>query len=712
MVRGMETRQHSGVLYTCPMHPAVRQAVPGACPQCGMALESVMPAPASVVVPELVDFTLRFWWTLPLSLGVLVLAMSAHGSEAWSAGARSWLEGVLATPVVVWGGAPFFVRWWHSLRQRRLNMWTLIGTGVGAAYGYSLAALGWPTAFPMALREQGHVGVYFEAAALIVSLTLLGQVLEGRARANTSAALRALLDLAPKVARRVRGEGQEEDVPLAHVQVGDQLRVRPGEKIPVDGVVLAGHSSVDESMLTGEAMPVEKQAGDDVVGATLNGTGALLMRADKVGAATVLAQIVELVARAQRTRAPMQRMADRVSAWFVPAVLVSALLTWVAWGLYGPEPAWTYAAVNAVAVLIIACPCALGLATPMSIMVASGRAAQAGVLFRDAEAIERLGAIDTLIIDKTGTVTEGRPRFLEVQALGELPVNEVLRLAASLELGSEHALATAVVAGARARALTLSPTVNFQSVTGLGVRGEVDGQRLVLGSEALLQQAGAQMQSTPSTVDRLRAEGATVMFLASHGQAVGWVAVSDPIKEGAVSALQQLRAAGIRILMATGDSQLTAAAVARQVGITEFVSDCQPADKAAWVARLRREGAHVAMAGDGINDAPALAAAEVGIAMGTGTDIAMSSAQVTLVKGDLRGLVRARTISRAAVVNMRQNLGFAFLYNALGVPLAAGVLYPVLGLLLSPMVAAVAMSLSSVSVIVNALRLRYAVVTD
>jgi Cu+-exporting ATPase len=577
---------------------------------------------------------------------------------------------------------------------------------VGAAFGYSVVATVAPDLFPASFREHGRVAVYFEAAAIIVSLTLLGQILELTARSSTSAALKALLGLAPKTARRIGAEGNEDDIPLTHVHVGDRLRVRPGEKVPVDGEVIEGRSSVDESMLTGEPLPVEKQPGDKVVGATMNGTGAFIMRAEKVGSGTVLAQIVQLVAQAQRSRAPMQRLADKVSFWFVLVVLGIALGTFFVWGLFGPDPSWTFAVVNAVAVLIIACPCALGLATPMSIMVASGRAAQAGVLFRDAEAIERLRTIDTLIVDKTGTLTQGRPVFREAIGVEGYTPDEVLRLAASLDQGSEHPLADAIVTEARRRKLRLSAATDFDSVTGLGVRGHVEGRAVAIGSKPLMTAAGADVGQLAVAADRLRQEGATAMFVAVDGHAIGMIAVADPVKDTSLRAIQALQALGVRVVMATGDGHVTARAVAGQFGIDEVHGDVRPQDKARLVSELQAQGRRVAMAGDGINDAPALAAADVGIAMGTGTDVAMSSAQVTLVKGDLRGILRAREVSEAAVANMRQNLGFAFLYNALGVPVAAGVLYPVFGLLLSPMLAALAMSLSSVSVVANALRLR------
>ena len=695
----------AGATYTCPMHPEVRQQGPGTCPYCGMALEPDMPSLDEEANPELHDFGRRFWWTLPLTLAVFALGMFGHLVPALPAGTRTWLELVLATPVVLWAGWPFFERCVQSIRNRSPNMWTLIGIGVAAAYGYSLVATLAPGIFPASFREHGRVGVYFEAAAVIVSLTLLGQLLELRARSKTSAAIKALLGLAPKTARRVRDDGSEEDVPLEHVHVGDRLRVRPGETVPVDGSVLEGRSSVDESMLTGEPMPVSKVAGERLVGATLNGTGALLMRAEQVGSDTVLSRIVQLVAQAQRSRAPMQRMADRVAYWFVLAVVAVAIVTFFAWGLFGPEPSWTWAVLNSVSVLIIACPCALGLATPMSIMVATGRAAQAGVLFRDAEAIERFRTLDTLIVDKTGTLTEGRPAFRSV--LGGAGVNdqEALRLAASLDQGSEHPLADAIVAEARQRGLALSQVDDFDSVTGAGVRGDVDGKSLLLGNRALMAGNGVDVAHFDEQAERLRASGASVMFLAADGASIGMLAVADPVKSSAKPAIAALQARGVRVVMATGDGETTARAVARELGIDEVHGEVRPEDKAALVQRLRDAGHRVGMAGDGINDAPALAGADVGIAMGTGTDVAMSSAHVTLVKGDLQGILRARAVSEATVRNMRQNLGFAFLYNAIGVPVAAGVLYPVSGLLLSPMIAALAMSLSSVSVVGNALRL-------
>jgi len=695
----------AGTIYTCPMHPQIRQEGPGTCPICGMALEAEMPSLEDEDNPELRDFSRRFWWTLPLTVVVLALAMLGHRVAWLSVETRTWLELALSTPVVLWAGWPFFVRCVASIRSRNPNMFTLIGIGVAAAFGYSVVATLAPDLFPASFREHGRVGVYFEAAAVIVSLTLLGQLLELRARSKTSAAIKALLGLAPKTARRVNDDGSEEDVPLEHVHVGNRLRVRPGEKIPVDGTVVDGHSSVDESMLTGEPMPVEKGVDARVIGATLNGTGSLIVRADQIGSGTVLAHIVQLVAQAQRSRAPMQRMADKVAFWFVLAVLAAAVLTFFVWGVFGPEPSWTFAVLNAVSVLIIACPCALGLATPMSIMVATGRAAQAGVLFRDAEAIEQLRTIDTLIVDKTGTLTEGRPAFRDVVVAGGVTAEQVLQLAASLEQGSEHPLAAAILAEAARRNLALERTEDFASLTGRGVRGRIGAQDVALGNAALMDEVGDGVGALADGAETLRKEGATVMFLAIDGAVAGAIAVADPIKTTTRAALDDLRAAGLRIVMASGDSQTTAAAVARTLGIDEVHGEVRPQDKVALVQRLKAEGRRVAMVGDGINDAPALAAADVGIAMGTGTDVAMSSAQVTLVKGDLRAVSRARAISTATVRNMKQNLTFAFAYNALGVPLAAGVLYPVFGWLLSPMIAALAMSLSSVSVISNALRL-------
>jgi Cu+-exporting ATPase len=671
-----------------------------------MALEPEMPSAEDEESPELRDFTRRFWWTLPLTAIVLASAMFGDRVGLVSAQARTWIEFALSTPVVLWAGWPFFVRCAQSIRNRRPNMFTLIGIGIAAAFGYSVVASLAPGLFPASFRMHGHVAVYFEAAAVIVSLTLLGQLLELRARYKTSAAIKALLGLAPKTARRIKDDGSEEDIPLGNVHVGDRLRVRPGEKVPVDGIVLEGRSSVDESMLTGEPIPVEKTTDAKVIGATLNGTGSLVIRADQVGSATVLSQIVQLVAQAQRSRAPMQRMADKVAFWFVLAVLGAAVVTFFAWGLFGPSPSWTYAVLNAVSVLIIACPCALGLATPMSIMVATGRAAQAGVLFRNAEAIEQLRTIDTLIVDKTGTLTEGRPAFREAIAAEGFTVDQVVQWAASLEQGSEHPLAAAILGEAKKRNLPLGRAEEFDAPTGMGVRGRVGGKKLALGNTALMVEAGADVAPILAKTEQLRMQAASVMFLAVDGRLAGAVAVADPVKPTTQAALTALRAAGLRIVMASGDAQATAEAVGKALGIDEVHGEVRPKDKAELVQRLKAEGRRVAMAGDGVNDAPAIAAADVGIAMGTGTDVAMSSAQVTLVKGDLSGILRARPISEATVRNMKQNLGFAFLYNRIGVPIAAGVLYPFTGLLLSPMIAALAMSLSSVSVVTNALRLR------
>ena len=695
----------TAAVYVCPMHPEIRQDAPGNCPKCGMALEPELPADDDGENPELGDFRQRFWWTLPFTVAVAALAMAGHGIDGLTACTRSWLELLLSTPVVVWAGWPFFRRWAQSLARRHPNMWTLIGTGTGAAYLYSVVATVAPGAFPGAFVSMGRVAVYFEAAAVIVSLTLLGQILELKARSRTSAAIKSLLGLAPKTAHRIDPDGREQDIPLAHVHIGDLLRVRPGEKVPVDGVVVDGASAVDESMLTGEPLPVDKRPGDALIGATLNRHGSLVMRSQKVGAQTLLAQIVRLVAQAQRSRAPMQSMADRVAGGFVLAVVAAAVVTLLAWGLSGHAQGWVFGVVNAVAVLIIACPCALGLATPMSIMVATGRAASQGVLFRDAAAIEHLRAVDTLVVDKTGTLTEGRPLFERAVPVADADPDEILRLAASLDQGSEHPLADAIVGAARARGLALDPVADFVSDSGIGVRGRVAGRALVLGNSALMDQLGIALDALRPQAETLRAEGASVVHLAADGRLLGLLAVSDPVKADAADTLDALRRAGLRIVMATGDGLTTARAVARRLDIAEVHGEVTPADKLDLVAALQAQGRRVAMAGDGINDAPALAKADVGIAMGTGTDVAMHSAQVTLVKGELRGIVQARAISAATVANMRQNLGFAFVYNALGIPLAAGVLYPLTGWLLSPMVAALAMSLSSVSVIGNALRL-------
>jgi Cu+-exporting ATPase len=698
----------AATIYTCPMHPQIRRPAPGNCPICGMALEPEMPAAEEEKNPELENFTHRFWWTLPLTIVGVVLAMGGHRFVPMEASAMSWVELVLATPVVLWAGWPFFVRSVDSIRNRSPNMWTLIGIGVAAAYIYSVLAAVVPNLFPSEFREMGRVAVYFEAASVIVSLTLLGQMLELRARSQTSAAIRSLLGLAPKTARRIRSDGSEEDVPLASIHIGDILRVRPGEKVPVDGVVTEGKSSVDESMLTGEPIPVEKELGARVIGATINGTGSLVMRAEKIGSQTVLAQIVQMVAQAQRSRAPTQRLADSVARWFMLAVLGIALLTAIVWWAVGPEPRGVYAVLNAVAVLIIACPCALGLATPMSVMVASGRAATSGVLFRDAEALETLRRVDTLIVDKTGTLTLGRPVFSKAIPVAPFDENEVLRLAASADQGSEHPLADAIVEAARERGLHLAKPENFESSTGIGVRATVDGHPIALGNTRLIEEVGADSRPLAAEAERLRTDGASVIYLAVDKRLAGLLAIQDPIKDSTPSAIKALHDAGIRIVMATGDGATTAKAVASHLGIDDVHGEVRPQDKADLVARLQSEGRKVAMAGDGINDAPALARADVGIAMGTGTDVAMNSSQVTLVKGDLRGIARARQISAATVHNMYENLGFALIYNALGVPVAAGVLYPFFGVLLSPLIAAAAMSLSSVSVVGNALRLRRA----
>ena len=697
-----------GTIYTCPMHPEIRQPTPGNCPKCGMTLEPELPALDDAENPELVDFRRRFWWTLPLTVVVTILAMAGHRLEMLTPQSQSWAELVLAAPVILWAGWPFFVRGIQSVLTRNPNMWTLIGSGTAAAFGYSVVATVAPDVFPASFVADGRVGVYFEAAAVIVSLTLLGQIFELRARSQTSAAIKSLLGLAPKTARRIAADGSEEDIPLNHVRPGDRLRVRPGEKVPVDGAVEEGQSAVDESMLTGEPIPVSKQPGDKLIGATINASGSLIMRAEEVGAQTVLAQIVQMVAQAQRSRAPMQRLADVVAGWFVIVVMSIALLTFFGWGLFGLEPSWVYGLINAVSVLIIACPCALGLATPMSIMVATGKAATAGVLFRDAAAIEQLRSIDTLIVDKTGTLTEGKPAFHSVAAAPGFTEDEVLRIAGSLDQGSEHPLAHAIVAEARQRQLALDTPEEFESGSGIGVRGKLAGRAVTLGNTALMDDEQVAWNGLAEQAETLRQEGASVMYLAVDAQLAGLLAVADPIKASTAEALAGLKTAGIRVVMATGDGLTTARAVAARLGIDEVHGEVKPRDKVELVDSLQREGRKVAMAGDGINDAPALAKAHVGIAMGTGTDVAMNSAQVTLVKGDLRGILRARALSVATVGNMRQNLAFAFVYNALGVPLAAGLLYPLTGLLLSPLIAALAMSFSSVSVISNALRLRRA----
>jgi len=696
-----------GAEYTCPMHPEVRQIGPGSCPKCGMALEPLLPElEQEEDDSEYQDFRRRFWGSLPLTVIVVVLAMAGHVIPGLTPAVRTWSEMLLSLPIVLWAGAPFFVRGWRSIIQRSPNMWTLIGIGTGAAFVYSVVAALAPGLFPASFVSHGRIGVYFEAAAVIISLTLLGQMLELRARSQTSAAIKSLLGLAPKTARRIAPDGTEEDVPLNQVHVGDQLRVRPGEKVPVDGVVIEGVSAIDESMLTGEPLPVTKRVGDKTIGATMNTSGSLVIRSEKVGSQTVLAQIVQMVAQAQRSKAPMQRMADVVAAYFVVVVIGIALTSFFAWGFFGGERGWLLGLINGVSVLIIACPCALGLATPMSIMVATGRGATQGILFRDAAAIERMCKVDTLIVDKTGTLTEGRPTFEQAIAVSGTTRDEVLRLAASLDQGSEHPLAEAIVRAARDQGLTLDKVEDFESASGIGVHGNLGGRRLALGNGALMVQEGVDTAALADDAEKLRKNGASVMHLAADGKLLGLLAVSDPVKASTPEALASLRAIGLRVIMATGDGLTTAKAVGARLGIDEVHGEVKPADKLALVERLQGEGRVVAMAGDGINDAPALARADVGVAMGTGTDVAMNSAQVTLVKGDLRGIARARLLSAATVGNMRQNLVFAFLYNALGIPIAAGVLYPAFGLVLSPVIAAAAMSLSSVSVVGNALRLR------
>ncbi len=695
-----------GTIYTCPMHPEIQQATPGNCPICGMSLEPMLPSLEDEENPELDDFRRRFRWTLPLTVVVTILAMAGHRIFSGGLAYQSWIELVLSTPVVLWAGWPFFVRGAQSFKNRSPNMWTLISIGVAAAYGYSLVATVFPGLFPSNFAMHGRIGVYYEAAAVIVSLTLLGQILELRARSQTSAAIKSLLGLAPKTARRIRADGTEEDIELSHVHIGDSLRVRPGEKVPVDGVVLEGESAVDEAMLTGEPLPVTKRPGDKVIGATINTSGSLVIRSERVGSQTMLSQIVQMVAQAQRSRAPMQRLADVVAGYFVTVVVAVALLTLIGWGLFGPEPSWVYGFVNAVAVLIIACPCALGLATPMSIMAATGRAATQGVLFRDAAAIEAMRKVDTIIVDKTGTLTEGKPAFDRAIAAPGFEEEDVLRIAASIDQGSEHPLAHAIVAEARRRNLPLHKPETFESSSGIGVRGTVQGERVALGNTALMDTEKVDWTPLQKAAEELRQVGASVMYLALEGKLVGLIAVSDPVKATTPEALATLRDAGMTVVMATGDGVTTAKAVASKLGISDVYGEVKPQDKLALVERLQQQGKVVAMAGDGINDAPALAKADVGIAMGTGTDVTINSAHVTLIKGDLRAIARSRLLSLETVRNMRQNLGFAFVYNAMGIPLAAGLLYPFTGQLLSPMIAALAMSLSSVSVIGNALRLR------
>jgi P-type Cu+ transporter len=701
-----------GVIYTCPMHPEVRQIGPGSCPKCGMALE---PEDALAAVdegpnPELADMTRRFWIGLALTLPVVALEMGGHLTNLHmilGQTASNWVQLVFATPVVLWAGWPFFVRGWQSLVNRSLNMFTLIAMGTGIAWIYSIVATVAPGTFPAAFRGgDGAVAVYFEAAAVITVLVLLGQMLELRARENTGGAIRALLNLAPKIAHRVRAGAADEEVPLEHVVKGDRLRVRPGESVPVDGAVVEGRSNVDESMVTGEPLPVAKGTGDKVIGGTINQTGAFVMEAERVGAETMLAQIVGMVAKAQRSRAPIQRLADQVSGWFVPAVITIAAIAFVAWSIWGPEPRFSFGLIAAVAVLIIACPCALGLATPMSIMVGVGRGAQAGVLIKDAEALERLEKIDTLVVDKTGTLTEGKPKVVAVETVGGISRGALLRLAAALERSSGHPLAGAIVAAVEQEGQALPPVTAFEAITGKGVVGTVEGRSVVIGNAKILADKAIAAAELDTAAERWRAEGATAMYVAVDGAPAGVIAVADPIKATTPDAIARLKSEGVRVVMLTGDNKTTADAVARKLGIDDVVADVLPDQKSAVVEKLRAEGRKVAMAGDGVNDAPALAAAEVGIAMGTGTDVAMESAGVTLVKGDLSAIVRARRLSRAVMRNIRQNLFFAFVYNAVGVPIAAGVLYPVFGILLSPIIAAAAMALSSVSVIANALRLR------
>jgi Cu+-exporting ATPase len=700
----------SDTIYTCPMHPEVRQVGPGSCPICGMALEPLDVTAETGPNPELADMTRRFWIGLVLTVPVVFLEMGGHLFDLHaflSPQASNWLQLLLATPVVLWAGWPFFERGWASLQSRNLNMFTLIALGTGVAWVYSIIATLVPGIFPPGFRGMdGAVAVYFEAAAVITVLVLLGQVLELRARERTSGAIKALLDLAPKTARRLREDGSDEEVTLDLVLSGDRLRVRPGDRVPVDGEVFEGASAVDESMVTGEALPVEKQPGAKVIGGTLNGQGSFVMRAEKVGKETMLARIVQMVAEAQRSRAPIQRLADQVSGWFVPIVVLVAALAFVAWWVFGPSPALAYGLIAAVSVLIIACPCALGLATPMSIMVGVGRGAGLGVLIKNAEALERLEKVDTIVVDKTGTLTEGKPKVTAIVPLSDMSEADLLRLAASLERASEHPLAAAIVKAAEERGVALSTTDDFRSITGKGVVGTVEGVSVALGNRALMEELEVDIAGAAARADEFRREGATVMYVARGSELAGLIAVADPVKASTPSALEALRQAGVRIVMLTGDNRTTAEAVARRLGIDEVEAEVLPEQKSAVVKRLREKGRVVAMAGDGVNDAPALAAADVGIAMGTGTDVAIESAGVTLVKGDLAAIARARTLSAATMRNIRQNLFFAFIYNALGVPVAAGVLYPFLGLLLSPVIAAAAMALSSVSVIANALRLR------
>ena len=696
----------AGAIYTCPMHPEIQQDHPGSCSLCGMSLEPLIPELGEDENPELLSFQRRFWWTLPLTVAVTALAMFGHDLNLMAMRTQTWTELFLTLPIVLWAGWPFFQRGIDSIANRSPNMWTLIGLGTSAAFMYSVVATVAPQFFPASFMSMGRIGVYFEAAAVIISLTLLGQILELKARSQTSAAIKSLLGLAPKTARRIRADGVEEDIPLERVQIGDSLRVRPGEKVPVDGLIMEGSSAIDESMLTGEPLPVSKKVGDKVIGATMNTNGALIIKAERVGSSTVLAQIVQMVSQAQRSRAPMQRMADVVAGYFVFVVVLVALISFFAWGFFGPDPSWVFGLINAVSVLIIACPCALGLATPMSIMVATGKGASKGILFRDAAAIENLRKVNALIIDKTGTLTEGKPIFDQAIASPGFESDEILRLAASLDQGSEHPLANAIVRAAKERYLMLDKPDHFESISGIGVKGSIGTLHLALGNTSLMEKLGVSVTSLATQAEQLRSEGASVMHLAINGDLAGLLVVSDPIKATSAEALQILRDAGLRIVMATGDGLTTAKSVGERLGIKEVYGEVKPMDKLELVTRLQNEGCIVAMAGDGINDAPALAKANVGIAMGTGTDVAMNSAHITLVKGDLRGIAIARSLSEATVRNMKQNLSFAFLYNSLGIPIAAGLLYPLTGWLLSPMIAAFAMSMSSASVIGNALRLR------
>ena len=701
-----------GTIYTCPMHPEIRQIGPGACPICGMALEPAVMTADTPPNPELVDFTRRFWIGLALTIPVFILEMGGHLLDIGHLvppQISNWLQLLLATPVVLWAGWPFFERGWKSVINRSLNMFTLVAMGTGVAWAYSVVATVAPDVFPPAFRRMdGAVAVYFEAAAIIVVLVLLGQLLELRAREATGGAIRALLDLAPKTARRLNADGSDDEISLGLVVAGDALRVRPGEAVPVDGTVTQGYSTIDESMVTGESMPVTKVAGDTVIAGTINQTGAIAMRADKVGSDTMLARIVQMVADAQRSRAPIQRLADQVAGWFVPAVIAVAALAFIVWATFGPEPRFTYGFVAAVTVLIIACPCALGLATPMSIMVGVGRGAAAGVLIRNAEALERMEKVDTLLVDKTGTLTEGKPKVVAIEPFSGISEAELLRFAAAVERASQHPLAAAIIAEAAARTLAVGTATDFDAPTGKGVIGTVDGHRVAIGNPAYLSELGVDTAALTEAADRHRREGATAILVAVDGKAAGVIGIADPVKASTPGALAALKAAGIRVIMVTGDNRITAEAVARRLGLDEVAADVLPDAKSAVVARLKAEGRVVAMAGDGVNDAPALAAADVGIAMGTGTDVAIESAGVTLVKGDLNGIVRARRLSHATMRNIRQNLFLAFVYNAVGVPIAAGVLYPSLGLLLSPAIAAAAMALSSISVVGNALRLRNA----